>query len=60
VFRDAHGTTDGFAAQFRAHAGDALFTQMKQITDTAATAALDDGRCLTVTFPDGDIADAPC
>ena len=60
VYRDANGTTDGFAAQFRAQQGDALFNQMKVLTDTGATAALDDGRCLTVTFPDGDIAEAPC
>jgi hypothetical protein len=60
VYRDANGATDGFAAQFRAEEGDALFNQMKQLTDTGATAVLDDGRCLTVTFPDGEIAEAPC
>ena len=60
VYRDAHGTTDGFAAQFRAQEGDALFNQMKVLTDTGATAALDDGRCLSVAFPDGEITEAPC
>ena len=60
VYRDANGTTDGFAAQFREQEGDALFNQMKQITDTGATAALDDGRCLTVTFPYRDITETPC
>ena len=60
VYRDANGTTDGFAAQFREQEGDALFNQMKQFTDTGATAALDDGRCLTVTFPGGDITETPC
>ena len=34
VYRDAHGTTDGFAAQFRAQEGDALFNQMKQCSPT--------------------------
>jgi hypothetical protein len=60
VYRDANGTTDGFAAQFREQEGDAPVNQMKQFTDTGATAALDDGRCLTVTFPDGDITETPC
>ena len=60
VYRDANVTTDGFAAQFRAQEGDALFNQMKEFTDSGATAALDDGRCLTVTFPDGEITEAPC
>jgi hypothetical protein len=60
VYRDANGTTDGFAAQFRAQEGDAPVNQLQQFTDTGATAALDDGRCLTVTFPNGDITEAPC
>ena len=60
VYRDTNGTTEGFAAQFRAEDGDAPSNQLKQFTDTAATAALDDGRCLTVTFPDGAITEAPC
>jgi hypothetical protein len=60
VYRDANGTTDGFAAQFREQEGDAPVNQMKQFTDTGATAALEDGRCLTVTFPDGDITETPC
>ena len=60
VYRDANGTTDGFAAQFRAQEGDALFNQMKHFTDTGATAALDDGRCLSVTFPGGQITETPC
>ena len=60
VYRDANGTTDGFADQFREQEGDALFNQMKQFTDTGAIAALDDGRCLSVEFPDGDITEAPC
>jgi hypothetical protein len=60
VYRDAYGTTDGFAAQFREQEGDALFNQMKVLTDTGATAALDDGRCLSVAFPDGEITEAPC
>ncbi|MGB7979784.1 MAG: hypothetical protein WCF36_03200 [Candidatus Nanopelagicales bacterium] len=60
AYRDANGTTEGFAAQFREREGEALFNQMKEITDAGATAALDDGRCLTVTFPNGDITEAPC
>ncbi|MGB7980418.1 MAG: hypothetical protein WCF36_06455 [Candidatus Nanopelagicales bacterium] len=59
-YRLAHGTTDGFVAQFRAEVGDAPYHQMKQFTDTAATFALDDGRCLTVTFADGKITESPC
>ncbi len=60
VYRDANGTTDGFAAQFREQEGDALFNQMKQFTDTGAIAALDAGRCLSVTFPGGQITEIPC